>query len=25
VMSVLTQAGVEKLGIATQPPAGRQK
>jgi biopolymer transport protein ExbD len=25
VMSVLTQAGVEKLGIATQPPVGRQK
>ena len=25
VMSVLTQAGVEKVGIATQPPAGRQK
>jgi len=25
VMSVLTQAGVEKLGIATQPPSGRQK
>jgi len=25
VMSLLTQAGVEKVGIATQPPAGRQK
>ena len=25
VMSVLTQAGVEKVGIATQPPAGRPR
>jgi biopolymer transport protein ExbD len=25
VMSLLTQAGVEKVGIATQPPVGRQK
>ena len=25
VMSVLTEAGVEKLGIATQPPTGRAR